>query len=135
METPLPHSVLIVDDEAHVRLYLRMLLKNMGVERFIEAGNGREGVELFLQYRPELTLLDINMPIMDGLEALQAILEHDDEALVVMMTAEATRQAVESSGEIGAVQFVRKDTPRDQIQGILAGLFEELFGEMEEEEV
>ncbi len=132
MEKALPQSVLIVDDEAHVRLYLRMLLKNMGVEQFVEGGNGREGVELYREYKPDLTLLDINMPIMSGLEALEAIVEEDPDALVVMMTAEATRQAVESSGQIGAVQFVRKDTPRDEIQEILGALFEELYGDFKE---
>ena len=129
MEKPLPQSVLIVDDEAHVRLYIRMLLKNMGIEQFIEGGNGREGFELYREYRPELTLLDINMPVMDGLEALEAILEEDEDAVVVMMTAEATRQAVETSGKIGALQFIRKDTPREEIQGILGNLFEEIYGE------
>jgi two-component system, chemotaxis family, chemotaxis protein CheY len=129
MHKPLPQSVLIVDDEAHVRLYIRMLLRNMGIEQFVEGGNGREGVELYREYRPDLTLLDINMPIMDGLEALETILSEDPEAMVVMMTAEATRQAVENSGQIGALQFIRKDTPREQIQAILANLFEEVFGE------
>ena len=112
-----------------MRLYLRMLLKNMGIEQFVEGGNGREGYELYCEYRPDLTLLDINMPIMDGLEALEAILGEDEDAVVVMMTAEATRQAVETSGKIGAQQFIRKDTPREVIQGILETLFEELYGE------
>lgn len=132
MDKALPQSVLIVDDEAHVRLYLRMLLKAMGVEQFIEAGNGREGLELYRDYRPDLTLLDINMPIMSGLEALEAIVSEDPDALVVMMTAEATRQAVESSGKIGATEFIRKDTPREEIQQILGELFEELFGDSDE---
>ena len=112
MEKSLPQSVLIVDDEAHVRLYIRMLLKNMGIEQFVEGGNGKEGVELYREYRPDLALFDINMPILDGLSALKEILGEDPKAKVIMMTAEATRQAVEISGETGAVQFIRKDTPK-----------------------
>ena len=134
MHKALPQSVLIVDDEAHVRLYIRMLLKSMGIEQFVEGGNGREGIQLYREYRPDLTLLDINMPVMGGLEALEQILDEDDEANVVMMTAEATRQAVEISGQLGAQQFIRKDTPREEIQAILGELFEELFGEEDDEE-
>lgn len=133
MQKALPQSVLIVDDEAHVRLYIRMLLKNMGIEQFVEGGNGREGVELYREYRPDLTLLDINMPVMGGLDALKTILDEDEDANVVMMTAEATRQAVENSGRIGAQQFIRKDTPREEIQAILGSLFEELYGEEDDE--
>lgn len=129
MEKSLPKSVLIVDDEAHVRLYIRMLLKNMGIEQFIEGGNGKEGIELYREYRPDLAIFDINMPILDGLSALKEIMAENPEANVIMMTAEATRQAVEVSGETGAVQFIRKDTPRDEIQAIFVDLFEDLFGE------
>lgn len=132
MDKALPQSVLIVDDEAHVRLYLRMLLKNMGIQQFVEGGNGREGVELYREYRPDLALFDINMPIMNGLEALKEILAEDEDANIVMMTAEATRQAVEASGKLGALQFIRKDTPREDIQAILETLFEELYGEGDE---
>ncbi|MFP4281844.1 MAG: response regulator transcription factor [Opitutales bacterium] len=129
MEKALPQSVLIIDDEAHVRSYLGMLLRAMGVVQFIEAGNGEEGVALYREYRPALTLLDINMPVMDGIEALELILQEDEDAAVVMMTAEATRQAVETSGRLGAVHFLRKDTPRVEIQRLLGELFVELFGE------
>jgi two-component system chemotaxis response regulator CheY len=129
MDKPLPKSVLIVDDEAHVRLYIRMLLKNMGVEHFIEGGNGKEGIELYREHRPDLALFDINMPVLDGLSALKEVMEEDPDACVIMMTAEATRQAVEESGGCGAVEFIRKDTPRAAIQEILEELFEEIYGE------
>lgn len=129
MDNALPQSVLIVDDEAHVRLYIRMLLKSMGIEQFIEGGNGREGIQLYREYRPDIAMFDINMPIMDGLSALKEIMAEDPDANIIIMTAEATRQAVEISGETGAVQFIRKDTPKADIQVILSDLFQDLFGE------
>ncbi len=129
-----PETVLIIDDEPHVRTFIRILLKQMGVTQFFEAPNGREGVELYKLHKPDFVLMDINMPVMNGLETLKQIQEHDEEALCVMMTAEATRSAVETSGKLGALQFIRKDTPKEQIQKILGELFEEFFGEDEGED-
>lgn len=103
-----------------------MLLKQMGSRHFYEAANGRDGITLYQEHRPDFVLLDINMPIMNGLEALKGILDFDEEAICVMMTAEATRDAVETSGAIGASQFIRKDTSKDTIQSILRELFADL---------
>lgn len=128
-----PRTVLIIDDEPHVRTFIRMLLKQMGVPQFFEASNGRDGIELYKLHKPEFVLMDINMPVMDGLQTLRAIQEYDDEALCVMMTAEATRNAVETSGQLGALQFIRKDTPKDQIRLILEEVFSEFFGEEAED--
>lgn len=122
----IPKSVLIVDDETHVRTFLRMLLKQMGATLFLEASNGKDGVSLYDQHRPDLVLLDINMPVKNGLDALDEILALDEDAVCVMMTAEATRDAVERAGDLGACQFIRKDTSKDTIQGILRELFTEL---------
>lgn len=128
-----PQTVLLIDDEPHVRTFIRLLLKQMGVPQFFEAGNGRDGVELYKVHKPEFVLMDINMPVMDGLETLRAIQEFDPDALCVMMTAEATRSAVETSGRLGALQFIRKDTSKEQIRTILAELFAEFFDEAEAE--
>lgn len=127
-----PHSVLIVDDEPHVRTYIRLMLKQLGVSLFFEAENGRQGVEKYRETQPDLVLLDINMPVMDGLAALDAIQAADPDAVCVMLTAEATRQAVERSGKLGAVHFIRKDTPKSALQKILSDLFTDLYEDEEE---
>ena len=68
-----PNSVLLVDDEPHIRLYLKAILKRLGVETFYEADDGEPAVEIYRQEKPDLVLMDINMPNMDGLEALSKI--------------------------------------------------------------
>ncbi|MDP0500432.1 MAG: response regulator transcription factor [Verrucomicrobiota bacterium JB022] len=118
-----PKKVLLVDDEAHVRLYVKMILRQMGVSQIVEATSGREALERFQQEQPEAVLMDINMPGMTGIEALQAIQKHNPQAIVVMLTAQASRQLVEECQRAGASYYIRKDTPRQQIQELLQETF------------
>ena len=122
----IPKNALIVDDEAHMRLYLKLILTELGVETVLEAANGMEGFERYKQERPELVLMDINMPGMDGLEALEKITDFDRDAVVFMMTSIASRQSVERSADKGAVQYIRKDTPKEDISRLIIETFEEL---------
>jgi two-component system, chemotaxis family, chemotaxis protein CheY len=115
-------KVLIVDDEAHVRTFLSLLLQRLGLKRILEASNGHEGASLFEREKPDLVLLDISMPVMTGLEALKKIREINPEATVVMLTSLVTRQTVEEASECGASGFIRKDTPREQLLEMLRDL-------------
>ncbi len=119
-------KALIVDDEAHLRLYLKLILQGIGVETISEASNGLEGIEQYQQVKPDFVLMDINMPGMDGLEALEKITDYDPDAIVLMMTSVATRQSVEQSALNGAVQYLRKDTPKDEISLRIVETLEEL---------
>lgn len=120
---------MVVDDEQHLRIYLKLILQQIGFTRISEAVNGREAVELYKQRRPALVLLDVNMPVMEGMEALREIMEFDDDAVVVMTTSVASRQAVETSVELGAMHYIRKDTPKEEIAEILNGIIEEIWGD------
>ncbi len=122
-------TVLIVDDEPHIRRYIGLILQKMGSPTLIEAGNGQEAIALFAQHRPDMVLMDVNMPIMDGLEALEQINAQDPDALVVMLTSLATRHVVERCLELGAANFVRKDTPKDVMAQVLTQTIADNFGE------
>ncbi|HTL27045.1 MAG TPA: response regulator, partial [Burkholderiales bacterium] len=65
--------VLLADDESHVRLFVKTVVSSMGCQVVGEATNGKEALELFDQTSPDLVLLDINMPVMDGIAALKAL--------------------------------------------------------------
>lgn len=80
-------KILIVDDSRTSRKILRGLLEESGHEVIGEAENGFEGVEKFKELNPEITTLDITMPVMDGLEALSKIKECNKDAKVIMITA------------------------------------------------
>jgi two-component system, chemotaxis family, chemotaxis protein CheY len=112
-------KALIVDDEPHVRKYISLILKSLGATSLVEASNGREGFEAYTRENPDLVLLDVNMPVQDGIETLRQIRAHDPEALVVMLTSLANRQTVEEAADGGAAHYLRKDTPRDELVSML----------------
>ncbi len=111
----LPSTILLVDDEPHIRKFVGLLLRQLGPARLVEAGSGAEAVAAYGVERPDLVLLDVNMPGMDGLETLQRLRELDPECVVIMLTSLANRQTVEEALALGAVNYIRKDTPKDEI--------------------
>lgn len=114
-----PKRVLIVDDEPHIRSYLRLILGEMGATDIKEAGDSPNALLMYKHLEPELVLLDVNLPGEDGLAILERILALDPQARVVMMTAVASREIVEKCAAAGALNYIRKDTPRDQIRKTL----------------
>jgi two-component system chemotaxis response regulator CheY len=124
-----PNSALIADDEKHIRSYVRLILNRLGVEEVYEANDGASAVESYKENKPDLVLLDINMPGMTGLEVLPKILEMDPEAVVVMLTGHASRHLIEGSAKAGAVNYIRKDTPQQEISDMLTELFNEIYEE------
>lgn len=128
----LPKSVLLIDDEAHVRMYVRLILQQLGVNNILEAPNCEAGLEIFKTELPEVVLLDINMPGMTGLELLPKITRMYPETAVIMLTGQASRQLVETAEHGGAVFYIRKDLDRTEIARLLEDLFRQLFGEEDE---
>jgi DNA-binding NarL/FixJ family response regulator len=122
-----PDTALIVDDEPHLRMYLKLILKRIGFKVFFEASNGQEGVDLYQLHQPDLVLLDVNMPVKEGMQALEEIIEFDADAVVVMTSSVASRQAVERSVDLGASYYIRKDTPKEGIEEQLNALIDEVW--------
>lgn len=122
-------TVLIVDDEPHIRKYIGLILRKLGSPTIIEAANGEEAIALYTQHQPDLVLMDVNMPVMDGLQALERISTDFPDALVVMLTSLATRHVVERCLELGAVNFVRKDTPKETMAQVLGETIDDNFSE------
>ena len=112
-------NALVVDDDDHVRTFLIVLLRKVVSGTVFEARNGVEALEVFEQQKPGLILLDVNMPVMDGLEALRKIRTTAPEVPVIMITSLATRKVVEDALAAGASNFVRKDTPKAEIIEII----------------
>ncbi len=122
-----PKTALIVDDEPHLRMYIKLILKQLGFTEFYEAKNGQEAIEMYERWTPDITMMDVNMPVKEGMEALEEIMQIDSEAIVVMTTSVASRQAVERSVELGASHYIRKDTPKDEVVNILGELIKEIW--------
>ncbi len=110
--------VLVADDSVFVRTQVVKLVQALGHET-AEAADGAEAVGEFERWRPDLVLLDITMPGMDGLEALRSILRIDPEAAVVMVSALAASRVVMDALSIGARDFLAKPTDPDKLAQII----------------
>lgn len=112
---PMTVRVLLVDDTAFMRRMLRDLLTKEGYEVVAEAGNGREAVEQYRQERPDLVIMDITMPEMDGIAAVREIIAGDPQARIVMCSALGQQELVLESLEAGALDFVMKPFLPDKV--------------------
>jgi two-component system, chemotaxis family, chemotaxis protein CheY len=115
-------KILLVDDEAHVRKFLDLVVRGLGTPIIIEAATGEEALVKYAAESPDLVLLDVNLPMMNGLQILAAILKQDPKAQVVMLTSMANRQTIKECLKIGAVGYLRKDIPKEAILAELAAL-------------
>jgi len=111
--------VLIADDEPHIRLLIKTVMTSMNAEIVGEAKNGGEAVEVFRNEKPDITLLDINMPIKSGEDALKEIMEAFPDAFVIMLTSVADMMTVEKCLGLGAANYIRKDTPIPEMKEII----------------
>ena len=109
------NAVLIVDDADFMRMMLRDIIEDMGMEVAAEASDGIQAVEQYRQKKPDLVLLDITMPVMDGLEALKEIIKHDSEANVVMITALGQKEQVLACIKAGARDFIIKPFDQERV--------------------
>jgi DNA-binding NarL/FixJ family response regulator len=112
--------VVLVDDEQLVRSGLRMILESAGdLEVVGEAADGGEAVEQVRRHRPDAVLMDIRMPVMDGLAATRELAALPGPPKVIMLTTFELDEYVHTALEHGAVGFLLKDTPpRDLIQAV-----------------
>lgn len=101
-------TILIVDDSRFMRQWLRRIIQQQPTCTIIEASNGKEAVEQYKKYQPDLVLMDIIMPQMTGLEALKQMMDYDQEAKVIMCSSMGTKQHVLEALNIGAKDFVVK---------------------------
>jgi DNA-binding NarL/FixJ family response regulator len=110
--------VLVVDDQAMVRAGFRLLLADEpDIDVVAEASNGLEAVAEAARCRPDLVLMDIRMPELDGLEATRRIIAADDAARILILTTFGLDEYVYEALRAGASGFVLKDDPPEQLIG------------------
>lgn len=106
--------ILITDDSRLLRRKLRAELENLGCE-VIEAANGKEAIMLDLQNEPDGVILDIVMPEVGGVEALQIIREVSPNVPIVMLSSAGTPQKLMQTLKMGAIDFIQKPYTKEQI--------------------
>ena len=117
-------TVLVAEDSADTRAVLRRMLASYGY-RVVEAADGREAVEAAVQLCPDLVVMDLNMPIMDGLAATERIRELRDrcgDVPIVAVTAFDTYGMREAALEAGCTAYLLKPLVLDELESVVAGL-------------
>ena len=108
-------SVLICDDAAFMRVMIKDILTKNGYEVAGEAENGLKAVEKYNETKPDLVMMDITMPEMDGIQALKKIKEEDGAANVIMCSAMGQQAMVVESIQSGAKDFIVKPFQADRV--------------------
>ncbi len=108
-------NVLICDDAAFMRMMIKDILSKNGYNVAGEAENGAKAVEKYAEVKPDLVLMDITMPEMDGIQALKKIKEGDPGAKVIMCSAMGQQAMVIESIQAGARDFIVKPFQADRV--------------------
>ncbi|MET8173644.1 ANTAR domain-containing response regulator [Streptomyces clavifer] len=111
---PLTTRVVIAEDEALIRLDLKEMLEEEGYAVVGEAGDGQQAVELAREHRPDLVILDVKMPVLDGISAAEKIAE-ESIAPVLMLTAFSQRDLVERARDAGAMAYLVKPFSKSDV--------------------
>lgn len=108
-------SILIVDDAKFMRITLTEIITRANHTVAGEAGNGKEAYELYVLEKPDLVLMDITMPIMNGIEALRQITHNYPDAKVIMCSAIGQQKMVVEAIECGAKDFIIKPFDENRV--------------------
>lgn len=102
------YTVMLVDDAAFMRMMLKDILSSNGYQVISEAENGAVAVEKYAEAKPDITIMDITMPEMDGLQAVKEIRALDPQARIIMCSAMGQQAMVIEAIQSGAKDFVVK---------------------------
>ena len=124
METK--RRVILADDEKHIRAMMKAVISSMNCEIVGEAADGQEAVNLYKKEKPDLLLLDINMPQKSGIDGLREIMREFPAATVIMLTSVVDMENVKQCIELGASNYMRKDTSVTEMRQIIKDTLERL---------
>ena len=117
----MPYRTLLADDVFDLRFMVRLALERSGhFEVIAEAENGAEAIALAQEHKPDLVLLDISMPVIDGLDALPRVLEACDRCRVVMLSGFDAGRLGPAAIELGAAAYLEKGiSPRELVDQLV----------------
>jgi two-component system, NarL family, response regulator DegU len=108
-------TVILVDDHTMLRQGLRRGLESEGIKVVAEAKDGAEAIRLALEHKPDVVLMDVSMPGMDGVEAARRLVEADARQRVVMLTMHIDRDIIDRAIRAGAVGYLTKDSSISEV--------------------
>ena len=108
-------TVVLADDQELIRVGLKVMLETRGIEVLAEAANGREAITLVRRHQPDVVLMDVRMPVLDGIAATEAIVAEGLPTQVLVVTTYDLDELVYRALRAGAAGFLLKNTPADRI--------------------
>lgn len=115
-------KILICDDSALARRSLKMQLQALGFNNIIEAANGEIAIDTYKEQKPDLVFLDIVMPVKDGIQVVEEIIQYDANAKLIMFSSVGTQANLRTALEKGACDFLQKPAKPEEIENILSRL-------------
>ena len=125
---PRPVTALVVDDEPHVIVFLRGLLKQLDLKTVWEALDGDDALAKAAAHNPDMVLLDLNLPNLDGLQVLAKLKAAHPKLPVVVVTAQGTLKTYERARELGAEGYLLKYAPKSEILKMLSDILDGIAG-------
>lgn len=122
-ETSAPHKILVIDDEPELRELMKDVLEDEGYQVCC-AGSGADGIVLTAQEHPELILLDMRMPEMDGIATLRRIRETDDQVMVIILTGYGCPDTIRDAADLDVSEYLSKPFENEDLVAIIANAFE-----------
>jgi CheY-like chemotaxis protein len=115
---------LVVDDS---RIARKMVIKNLTqlvgeTVKIIEAANGQEAIALYKEHKPTVCFMDLTMPVMDGFEAIKEICEFQEDAQIIVISADIQELSLKKAQENGAIGFIKKPISIDNLKNMLIEL-------------
>lgn len=127
-------KVLVVDDSLIIRKKLTKIIEKLGHEVVYGAKNGQEGIDFFKSKKPDLVTMDITMPDMDGITAVEHIMKEESQAKIIMVTSHGQEDMVIKSIQAGAVGYMLKPITEDKLAVAIGEVFEEYAVENEDDD-
>jgi len=112
-------KILIIDDSKVSRMMLKSTLGKIDEFEIIEGVDGQDGAIKYWEHRPDITFMDLTMPVMDGYKAIELIREGDPEAVIIVGTADIQTASVKRVLDLGALTVVKKPFQVDQVRDAL----------------
>ena len=117
-------KILISDDSILARKQLKDFISKYGTPTFFEASNGQDAIDIYKKEKPDLSFLDIVMPVKDGYAAIREIIDFDKDAEIIIVSSVGTQSQLRSAIEAGAKDFIQKPLNPEQLHSILTSRFE-----------
>lgn len=113
------HKILIVDDSPVARKMLKSCLPKDRELDIYEASNGEEGIEIFKKVTPDLTFLDLTMPVLDGYKTIPLLKQLDSDVVIIVLTADVQPKSISQVLSLGAFTLLKKPATSQSIQDAL----------------